>query len=678
MGPKLLVTDGFLASISLFSAIDKGRVMDFIHAFRRDPSQPGLSLERLACGGGFWSARLGRDMRAILHKDGETWVALYAGRHDEAYAWAERRTAGRHPVTGALQIVEIVEVQTAPQPTAPARPAGLLDHHHDDYLLALGVPTAYLLRLREVSDEDALLSVCERLPADVADRLLSLAAGEWVAPPAPLAAEQPAREAAGASMAMLAVDDEDGLRRALEYPLERWISFLHYTQRELVERSYSGPVKVTGSAGTGKTVVAMHRARALSRRGERVLLTTYVGTLCQNLMANLVKLCTAEELARITVATVHAVALDIVRQRRPGVAMVLDDELTRMVEALRGRLAPMYTAAFLKSEWDGVVRAHGVRTRDGYLSAGRVGRGRRLGAADRRAVWPVFEALLAEMEETGRLDYAGLCEEAVRLLGEGRVAAPYTAVVVDEVQDLRPPELRLVAALGASHPGNLMVCGDAGQRIYAAGYRLSALGIDVRGRSTVLKVNYRTTAQIRTSADRVLATEVDDLDGGVEARKGTHCLLRGPEPVLQGYASDAEELAGAVEWIGDRIASGRSADELAVFARTGRLVDRVWRQLTDAGIPACRLTDQDPPAAAVRVGTMHRAKGLEFKVVLVFGCGDAELPNPRALQSATSQLDVREAETRERKLLYVAMTRARDELRISWHGRASRFLTAGS
>jgi hypothetical protein len=669
-------------SIAELEAKSQVAVIEFIKTFQANPAHPSLKLERLnrARSKDVWSSRVGRDVRAILYKDGDTWAMLHVGHHDAAYDWAERREVGRHSVTGALQIVEAVEtireiekvIEILVEPTAPP----IFEGRSDAYLLSLGVPENWIQTLRQVKDEDQLLVVCEKLPQDVEERLLTLATGELVTPPTPVPPDHSILEAPDTRRRFFVVEDAEEMAAALEAPLDRWIAFLHPSQRDLVDRTSKGPSKVSGSAGTGKTVVAMHRARHLARAGEKVLLTSFVSTLCENTAANLKRLCSPRELERIIVSTVHKQALAVVNQVEPRVRPASEQDVRGLLDQLRIRFAPAYEKSFVEAEWDNVVRLQGLDTWDEYRGARRTGRGKGLPVKERKILWRVFGGTLEGLKSRKLLDWTGLCRRAEQLLRGGSAKSPYGAVIVDEVQDLRPRELQFLKALCAENPGNLMLCGDAGQRIYPGGFSLGALGIDVRGRSTVLRINYRTTEQIRRLADRMLGDVAEDMDGGEEKRTGTRSLLRGPHPHLVGYAAADEELAAGVAEVKRWMADGLLPEEISIFGRTNRKVEEISEALTSAGIPCRPLSDSERGEPGfVQIGTMHRAKGLEFKAVLVAGCDDRSMPNAGVLRAMEDPQDREAAEAREKRLLYVAMTRARDELTVSWTGMPSRFLT---
>ncbi|MCK9462851.1 MAG: AAA family ATPase [Proteobacteria bacterium] len=683
MTASVMIARQFYSALGQLSANDQARANVFVMTFAANPATPSISLERLtrALSKNVWSGRVSQDLRVILYKDGETWAMVYVDHHKPAYEWAERHEVDRHTITGALHIIESVEtvrkvdriIEVPVHPDAPP----IFGKHDDGYLLSLGVPESWLPTLRRVCDDGQLLVVCEQLPDDVSERLLTLADGGFVTPPRPVPLGRPAIESSDTQRRFFLVEDTEGLAAALEAPMERWIAFLHPSQREMVERAFSGPAKVSGSAGTGKTVVAMHRARHLARRGNTVLLTSFVSTLCENIQSNIARICNEAERARITVSTVHKQALSIVRKVEPRVQPASEDDVNELLGTLRTRHAPAFDASFVRSEWDNVVRLQGIESWDGYRQAHRTGRGRGLAVKERKVLWQVFGEVINALAKRQMRDWTGLCIRAEELLTAGSVTSPFSAVVVDEVQDLRSAELRFLQALCAREPGNLMVCGDAGQRIYPGGFTLKALGIDVRGRSTVLRINYRTTEQIRRLADRIVGVVADDMDGGEEARTGTRSLLRGPEPALRGYPSFEAELAAGITQIRSWIGEGLQPDAIGVFARTGNRAKAAGEELTKAALPWRLLSDKEgSDSGTINVGTMHRAKGLEFKAVLVLDCSRGVVPSPAVLRYADDPQDREAAEARERRLLYVAMTRARDELIVSWNGKPSGFIEA--
>jgi hypothetical protein len=674
------VAKTFMKSASTLSGQDRARVFDFLNKFLSDRANPGLSTERVqgARDPNIWSARITGGLRTIYHHLGDAYTLLYAGQHDEAYDWAARRKLEHHPVTGTLQIVETAESvqQALPPPTTPADAPRLFTRQSEDYLLSLGVPPDWLPTIREIADEDQLFTVADKLPEEVAERLLRLAGGELVTPPAAIGASQPISANPDNLRRFYVVHEASELQDILEKPIEDWLRFLHPSQRELATGTFNGPVKVTGSAGTGKTVVAMHRARHLADQGKRVLLTSFVTTLCKNIEHNLQLLCTDDQKRLVSVATVHGQALRLAREVDSRLAPADEERIAKLIERYQDFGGAQFDKEFLLAEWTGVVENQGILSWDEYRDAQRIGRGRPLQVRERLAIWKVFEQVYADLADKRIAPWTLICRKAAEAIQTGRVQSPFDAVVIDEVQDLKPQEVHFLSILAAKNPGNLMLIGDAGQRIYPGGYSLRSLGIDVRGRSRVLRINYRTTEQIRRFADRILPESIDDLDGGTEGRKGTRSLLRGPMPTLRGFTTANQQDTFVVEQVHRLLGEGLQPRDIAVFARIGSRLESLQQALAAAGIFSQLLSRDNESAQAdgIRLGTMHRAKGLEFKVVFAYDCSEGVMPYMATLRRCKDPADYDAARAREQQLLYVSLTRARDEVFITWAGLPSPFL----
>ncbi|PKN59373.1 MAG: DNA helicase UvrD [Deltaproteobacteria bacterium HGW-Deltaproteobacteria-14] len=682
----MLLSRDLFAQLATLAATEQAQANAFIARFQENPAHPGIQLHRVQNphGDGVWSARISQDLRAILYRDGDHWLLLHVDHHDDAYRWAERRRTGRNVQTGTFEIVDIQEVErvrerviTRTVTQDPPRFAA----HSDDYLLSLGLPPEWLPLAREVRSEDDLATLCcdPTLAPDVSERLFNLGLGDLVVPPTPIAPDQPVTAAPDLSRRFYAPEDADALARALAAPLETWITFLHPDQRDMVARDFSGPSKVSGSAGTGKTIVAVHRAHYLAQTGERVLLTSFTKALCRSVERLLDLLCDATTRERIVVRTVKAIAYDIVDaagSRRPTLLTTNAEVRSRLHRAIADAPAVPWPFDFIEAELDHVIMPQGITTWPEYRSARRIGRGTGLGAAQRKALWQVFSIFLAAMRVANEYTFPTLSTAAAEALATGQ-HSPYTAVIVDEVQDLSVPDIRLLVALTTAHPGHLMLVGDAGQRIYPGGFSLVRLGVETRGRSRVLRVNYRTTHQIRRAAEQVLGHTVDDFEEGTEDRHGTRSVMTGPDPSLVPASNVAEERRVACQTVSRILAAGHaSEEEIGVFAHTHAELNALQSALLAAGHDVCRLDPNEPARddrPGVRMTTMHNAKGLEFKAVIVHGVGADRLPTRRALLMPDPQ-DRDDAIARERRLLYVAMTRARDDLTVTWTGEPSPFL----
>jgi mRNA-degrading endonuclease RelE of RelBE toxin-antitoxin system len=681
---KLATTKTFDEAVDRLDAKDRAHVFDFMRKFQKSPTHPSLSLERVkkAQSPNIWSARATGGLRCIFALDGETRVLLWVDEHDPAYEWASRRRLDRHEVTGELQFWALPEGTESPTPpTSPTKTNDAPPRQHlfakyvDDYLLSLGVPRDWLPFLRQIEDAEQVLDIEGRLPQTVVDRLIELADGKLVPPPTPMPATVPI-EAAASPDQIRVVRDEDDLQFLLSAPFEKWARYLHPSQHRIVQREAKGSIKVTGSAGTGKTVVAMHRAAHLARGGHRVLLTSFSRTLVRNIERSMAALCDEVTRSRIDVQTVHKVARDLCARAKYRYEGCFDQESRAAVRDAAKRAGGKFPTDFLVSEFEQVVAHSALRTWDEYRDASRVGRGRPLSVRDRKEIWSIFEPVIASMEATGKVPWPFVCRRAREALEAKSVDSRYDAIIVDELQDLGSEELRLVAAL-AGDRRQIMLVGDAGQRIYKPrGLSLKAAGIDVRGRSFVLRINYRTTEQIRRAADRILPNEVDDLDDGRESRSGTRSVLRGPLPSFHGFADGQSQADFVARRVRELHAQGFAYENIGVFAPTNDLVKALAQDLSARDVPNHVIGDDDDAATqmGVGIGTMHRAKGLQFRAVFVTSVS-ADLVPPAFVNQIDDPAEREDKREQQRQVVYVAMTRPRDHLCVTWVGQHSPFLS---
>jgi superfamily I DNA/RNA helicase len=486
------------------------------------------------------------------------------------------------------------------------------------------------------------------------------------------------------------------LMELLERPFDAWRIFLHPSQRRVAYRpSHSGPVRVTGGPGTGKTVVALHRAAHLAARLPAdapdgcILLTTYNRTLAVELERCLDLLVTDPvRRLRIRVVNVDALAYELVCNHL-GVAKlnILQDQreiLTRWARVVRQHGLP-FADTFLDQEWRHVVLAQDLQREQDYLLASRSGRGTALGTLQRTQVWRAVEAFQQELRRDGLWTFLEVCAMAARLLdghaGMGG-SRPFRHVIVDEAQDLHPCQWRLLRAAVPAGADDLFATGDSHQRIYGNTVSLMSLGIPVTGRSYRLHVNYRSTQEIVSWAVALMVTQGPGTgtgpDGDEESLTGYYSAFSGAGPVVEGYPSKSAELAALVAAVGEWIAAGVPAEDIGVAIRFVQLGRDVTTALTAAGIPAAFLSSAAPTpeqGKGVQIGTMHRMKGLEYRCMAVVGVNDGVVP----MRNAVTPLDAdpqqhREDLLTELNLLFVAVTRPREALRVTWHGRPSTFL----
>jgi superfamily I DNA/RNA helicase len=469
------------------------------------------------------------------------------------------------------------------------------------------------------------------------------------------------------------------LQRALEYPWDKWTVFLHPEQRQGVERDYNGPARVAGSAGTGKTIVALHRAAHLARTHPeaRVLLTTFSDPLAKALQLRLTRLLGNEP--RIA-ERIEVLALEAIGERlykaHIGQPVIASHETIREVvrQASSAVAGQKFSLHFLVAEWDQVVDAWRLEKWEEYRDVARLGRKTRLPEAQRKVLWAIFERVHQELKRRGMITQAEMFTTLAAIIAkDGKLVFDF--VVVDEAQDLSVAQLRLMAAIGGDRPNALFFAGDSGQRIFQQPFSWKALGVDIRGRSRTLRVNYRTSHQIRTQADRLLGPVVTDVDGNREERSDTVSVFNGPRPMIVGFKDEAEEITATGKWIAERIAEGVHPHEIGVFVRSPAQLNRARAAVKEAGLEFTIL-DEEAGAAVdkVAISTMHLAKGLEFRAVAVMACDDEVVPLQERIENVADEADLQEAYDTERHLLYVACTRARDHLLVTGIKPVSEFL----
>lgn len=685
------IADTFTDSLARLTGDEQKAVKTTAFDLQINPANPGMSFHKLdkVRDKNFWSVRVNSDIRIIVHRSEQSLLLCYVDHHDRAYDWAERRKLEVHPKTGAAQIVEIREtvkeiivpvyVQSE-LPLASSRSEAkppLFDMRSDEELLSLGVPTEWLEDVR-LATEDTLLDLANHLPEEAAESLLELATG-GKPDIATLTKVTSPFEHPDAQRRFRIITNVEELQLALDYPWDKWTVFLHPQQREWVERNYNGPARVSGSAGTGKTIVALHRAAFLTRTNPeaRVLLTTFSDTLAHALKGKLRRLLANEpRLAeRIDVHSLNSVGLRLYKSHI-GPATIADQTTMDAIidEATTLGKVNGFSQHFLRTEWEQVVDANQLKHWEAYRDVVRLGRKTRLPEAQRFALWSVFERVLTELQSRQLITYPELFTSLAPAIGK-KTNPPFDFAIVDEAQDISPSHLRFLAALGGDRSNALFFAGDLGQRIFQQPFSWKSLGVDIRGRSRTLRVNYRTSHQIRAQADRLLGPIVTDVDGNSDHRNDTISVFNGPAPIIRVAADVAEEQELVGRWMVDLTTAGVSPHEFGIFVRSNAELDRACDAVKSAGLPFKVLDDRvEGTSGHVSICTMHLAKGLEFRAVAVMACDDEVIPLQERIESVGDDADLREVYDTERHLLYVACTRARDHLMVTGMKPVSEFL----
>ena len=683
---NFLIADSFTDSLARLTGEEQKAVKTTAFDLQINPANPGMNLHKLdkAKDKNFWSARVNADIRIIVHRSDASFLLCYAAHHDDAYEWALRRKLETHPTTGAAQLVEIRETVkeiVVPVYVEGARPAiekrAIFADTPVEQLLGYGVPAEWIDDVKRAT-EDSLLQLADHLPAEAAEALLELATGGKMRAQtvAPVANPFDHPDALRRFRVMSNVEE---LERALDFPWEKWTVFLHPDQRQLVERDYSGPFRVSGSAGTGKTIVALHRAAYLARSNPdaRVLLTTFSDTLANALQTKLRRLLAGEpRLAeRIDVHSLNAIGLRLYKSH-VGPTTLAEDTLVRsLLSESSGQIeGHKFSPHFLVTEWDQVVDAWQVEDWEAYRDVARLGRRTRIPEPQRKVLWCIFSRVRDALRARNIMTVSGLFTSLGNTIGKTKQPV-FDFVIVDEAQDVSIAHIRFFAALGGGRRNALFFAGDIGQRIFQQPFSWKSLGVDIRGRARSLRVNYRTSHQIRIQADKLLTATVTDVDGNAEDRSDTVSVFNGPPPLVRTLKSESEETALVGEWISDRTKSGVLPHEVGVFVRSAAQFARACAAVRSAKL-AFKVLDENvqTTAGCVSICSMHLAKGLEFRSIVVMACDDEVIPLQERIETVGDDSDLKEVYETERHLLYVACTRARDHLLVTGVEPVSEFL----
>ncbi len=681
------IADTFTDSLARLTGDEQKSVKTTAFDLQLNPANPGMSFHKLdrAKDQNFWSVRVSADIRLIVHRTAGSLLLCYVDHHDKAYHWAERRKLEVHPTTGAAQFVEIrerVEVVRVPKYVEVIEPAvrkpALFASTPDQLLLGFGVPQEWLADVQS-ANEDTLLDLVDHLPAEASEALLELATGGT---PRAVHATAPTTspfDHPDAQRRFRVVANVEELERAFAFPWDKWTIFLHPDQRHFVERDFNGPARVSGSAGTGKTIVALHRAAHLARDNAdgRVLLTTFSDMLASALRTKLRRLVVAEPriAERIDVQSMNAIGLRLYEAQHGKARLISQTELKAVLSAESSKVVGLkFGLPFLLSEFEQVVDAWQIQTWEEYRDVRRLGRKTRLSDQQRQTLWKVFDAIRADMASRHFTTMAAVFTQLAADVA-GRKHPPFEFIVVDESQDISVAQLKFLCAVAGTRPNALFFAGDLGQRIFQQPFSWKSLGVDVRGRARTLQINYRTSHQIRTQADRLLGPEVADVDGNAESRRGTVSVFNGPPPQVLEADSPEAEIKVVAEWLKAQANAGVEPHEIGVFVRSDSEIGRARSAADLAGLPYVQLSDATQPVTGkASITTMHLAKGLEFRAVAVMACDDEIIPSLARIALVTDDGDLEEVYATERHLLYVACTRAREHLLVSGVSPRSEFL----
>ena len=715
LGKRVSYDQGCLKSVRKLPDYVSGKFLDLMSRYMDNPSSNGLNLETVEGGRdkSLKSLRLDQNYRAIAFETPKDIMFVHVNEHDKAYRWAEGRRVKLDKATNRIRIVEEIE-QNQEAVTINEQEKNLFSDLKDKKLIALGVAEEAIALARSLSSESELDDAQDRFDPLSFQVLYALAAGYSEEEVYALVGDviiEPSSTDQDKSFEDLITTEEsrqtiftpqsiEELRRFFDGELEGWRIWLHPDQRKFAYKDYNGPAMVRGGAGTGKTVVAMHRAKYLADQltadpqnaGQKILITTYTTTLAKDIENNLKTLCpeyVSGSAPRIEVINLDRWAVQYLKKKqfnRRVVSTAADEQHIEGLwdEVFESLILPSgLSEAFIKAEWEQIIQAKGIDDLADYIRASRVGRGTPLNRAKRKALWNYFALFRAKLIQSGLVERDDVYREAIPLLRAEPGKLGYYSVIVDEAQDMGEQAFRLIRSIIPEAQNNdknsIFIVGDAHQRIYNRRASMSSCGINIIGRSRKLRLNYRTTHEIRTWAVAVLkGISVDDLDEGKDSLDGYVSLARGMPPQLNGYGTDSEELAALAQWI-DELPSDKIADnEIGILCHTNKQLQLVEDCFSSRGISTLKLsTDKadERGKPGVRLCTMHRAKGLEFKAVAIPFMSNNQFPPKWLLDKAIDEADKEDMEGQLKSLLHVAATRAIGHLRVSWSGVQSHYFS---
>lgn len=691
--PTLAIDKGFLADLVKLEKPVAQRVTNVFEEFG-NATHSGPYLEKIdnARNPQYRSIRIDQSWCGIVlaPESGDVYTLLKVLPHLEARKWAERSIISVNTATGDIEIRDDAAIKEALpelEMTANATESRLFEEVSDSDLKRLGIDDQTLKVARALTTVEQLDAAKDKLPDMQWDVLFGLAAGYtpdevWAQVGADIA--QDPIDVSDLDSAILRspnrvalVEDHDDLLKAFAYPFAAWRVYLHPSQRRIAEASFTGPARVTGGPGTGKTVVALHRAHNLAKRNDgRVLLTTFTKTLSDALQSDLDMVINDDDVEdRIDVIHIDKLAEQVFRKKHRSAKRLNADEEAEIRREIIEEHALSLSEAVFASEWHQVALVLRVRSKEEYFAAKQNGKGRVLTADQIAETWLGIESFEESLSRLGAWTMDTFRREAAKLLNEAS-AKPYRHVVVDEAQDLTADQWRLLRAAVPEEADDIFIAGDTHQRIYDNHVTLRDVGIDIQDRSAELSLNYRTTAEILGWGLGLLRGEpIDDMNGGLDSIARCRSAVHGTSPRLVGLTSSQAEEQCVAEAVRDWISEGFDPSEIGIATRTRRLGSKILEVLHSEGISTFDLEEGQNHEGAVSVGTMHRMKGLEFRCVAVAGVSARLVPEPKAVTPANLDRHIHDQDIeREKCLLFVACTRAREELLMTWHGEPSAFL----
>jgi hypothetical protein len=667
------------------------KVVNFQKKFRECTTTNGMHLEPIAQfnDSSMRTARIDDNYRAVIGLIDDNAYLLYVGTHENAYNWGIRKKIVWNDYTQACQLVTIQQIsETIVHTENKEEEIYPYANIPTDKWLSIGVPNDLVEQVKQIKSLDDLEILEQCLPTDAFENIYNLLDGENIDDIIADIIEGQAKENEDQLLSnnnkrrFVELTDDDALQRILDNDMDKWQLFLHPSQQKLVDANYKGTMKVSGGAGTGKTVAAIHRLKHLaSNPNANILFTTYTRTLRENL-EELVKKMDINR-GRYTINNIDQVLIETAKKYKVKEGYKIldfsgDDQSLKLWREVLETETTEFDEKFLYDEYIDVIIYFGNTDAKSYMMQQRIGRTKALSRKQRMEIWTLVEKYIALKQERKVVDRLELFNETTKYLNENNIR-PYTHVIADEYQDFSNPELKFLRSLVAEGENDLFLTGDPMQRIYSGRkINFGAAGINVRGvRSRRLKINYRTTEPIKKVAVSIIkGIPFDDMDGGTESMKGYVSLIHGGEkPTYKIVNNASEEVEQIIEWIKECENSTINPNDICIAAPNMGLMKNLQTYLHTNGIAYKILKGTSKQGAnnGISLCTLHSLKGLEFKVVVLMGVNERNIPSKVTEGYPFNGMDILEKKeflSSKRSLLYVAITRARQLVYIVGYGEA--------
>lgn len=675
---EVRVTPTFLEAMNEMPKGIQKKTQEFLDKFIHNPNASSINYENIANSThpDMKSVRIDQTYRGIVlkPKEGNVYTMLFVAHHDDAYRWAQSRRITSNNLDGAIyENVQTEIITLMDQRLITIKNLAIKD------LFQIGVPLDYIDDIRNIGNFD-VLEMYQNVLGDLCyAKLIYLSNGYTVGQ----VNEQinDSKE----NQFVIVDDSEIELSEMIKKKSNHWKLFLHPTQLELVNRDFNGPAKVTGPAGTGKTVVALHRAKRLVkglRESSKVLFTTFTKSLSNDIHERISEIVSVDDRQKIDILNLDLLIRKLIRDQKLGIRIDYDLSAFWSESLDRVGLNKQYDVDFLSDEWNQIIVPNNIDDLGKYLSVARINRGKKLSRANKDELYRVFEVYKSLMTEHSLYDieYAKLLlsDHIMKTYPDGL----YKHVIVDEAQDMSPQSFKLLRALaGKPHENDIFVVGDSRQRIYKNRATLKFCNIDVVGRSFNLDINYRTSDMISLLANDMIKNEVfDDLDGNEVKNNQIQCLMTGDEPKIIIEGSIQDEISSIVDYINFLLSKDVDLSEICILVRRNSQVDEYLEHISNHGKKIAKISSEDPfdNSDSIKIMTMHRVKGLEFGHIIIAGLNADVLPSKSTLENLESNLEKELFISSEKSLLYVAMTRAKYSLLITSSSGLTPFLNEGN